>query len=82
MGPIFLEGWNIAPTNGIALVIGFYSTLVITLAGTIILFAFARRLGPKVIKFLLGLSSLVLLLFGIYQLWLGTTSILEIFSVK
>jgi threonine/homoserine/homoserine lactone efflux protein len=71
MGPLFLEGWKTAPINGIALIIGFYVTMTITLAGIIILFAFARKLGPKVSKILIGLSSIVLLSFGIYQLWLG-----------
>ena len=71
MGPLFLEGWRIAPVNGIALIIGFYLTMIITLIGIIIIFAFARKLGPNVSKMLLGLSSLVLFAFGIYQLWLG-----------
>lgn len=71
MGPLFLEGWEIAPINGIALIISFYLTMIITLAGIIMLFAFARKLGPKVSKILIGLSSIVLFSFGIYQLWLG-----------
>ena len=71
MGPLFLEGWKIAPVNGMALIFGFYITMIITLAGIIILFAFAQKLGPKVSKILLGLSAIVLFAFGIYQLWLG-----------
>ena len=71
MGPLFLEGWKIAPVNGLALIVGFYSTMIITLMGIIILFAFARRLGPNVSKILLGLSSFCLIAFGFYQLWLG-----------
>ena len=71
MGPIFLEGWEIAPINGISLIIGFYLTLIITLVGIIILFAFASKLGPKVSKILIGISSLALLAFGVYQLWVG-----------
>jgi threonine/homoserine/homoserine lactone efflux protein len=71
MGPLFFEGWKIAPINGIALIFSFYMTMIITLAGIIILFAFAQKLGPKVSKILLGLSAIFLLVFGIYQLWLG-----------
>ena len=71
MGPLFLEGWRLAPVNGIALIIGFYLTMIITLVGIIILFTLARKLGPNVSKILLGLSSLALFAFGIYQLWLG-----------
>ena len=71
LGPLFLEGWKQAPINGIAMIIGFYLTMILTLAGIIVLFGFARKLGPKVSKVLLGLSSIVLVAFGIYQLWLG-----------
>ena len=71
LGPIFIEGWKLAPINGIAMVIGFYVTMILTLAGIIILFGFARKMGPKVSKILIGLSSIVLFAFGIYQLWLG-----------
>ena len=73
MGPLFLEGWRIAPINGVTLILGFYLTMILTLAGIIILFGFTRKLGPKVCKILLGLSSIVLFAFGIYQLWQGIT---------
>ena len=71
MGPLFLEGWRIAPINGITLILGFYVTMIITLVGIIILFGFARELGPKVSKILLGLSSIALFIFGFYQLAQG-----------
>ena len=71
MGPLFLEGWRTEPSYGIALIIGFYLTMILSLAGIIILFGFARKLGPKVSKILLGISAIVLFAFGIYQLWLG-----------
>ena len=77
MGPLFLEGWRIAPINGIALILSFYLTMVISLVGIIILFGFARNLGPMVSKFLLGLSSIALFAFGIYQLWQGIIILLE-----
>lgn len=71
MGPLFLEGWRVAPINGISLIVGFYLTMIITLAGIIVLFAFASKLGPKVSKVLIGLSALALFAFGIYQLLVG-----------
>lgn len=73
MGPLFLEAWDKSAGAGIAMLIAFYSTLVVTLAGTIILFGFARKLGPKVNKILLGISALALFIFGIYQLWAGVS---------
>lgn len=68
MGPIFMEGYREAPANGIALIAGFYGTMVISLAGLITLFAFARKLGPRINRATLGLSILALALFGLYQL--------------
>lgn len=71
MGPLFLEGWKLAPINGIAMIVGFYLTMILTLAGIIITFGVARKMGPKVNRILIGTSSIVLFAFGIYQLWSG-----------
>jgi len=45
--------------------------MVLSLAGTIVLFAAARNLGPRVNRVLIGLSSLALACFGCYLLWSG-----------
>ena len=71
MGPLFLKGWRETPTHGISLLVAFYCTMILTLAGIIILFAFARNFGPRVNRISLGLSAAALACFGIYQLWLG-----------
>jgi threonine/homoserine/homoserine lactone efflux protein len=71
MGPLFLEGYREAPGRGAALIVGFYATMAASLIGLIALFAFARRLGPRVRRITLGLSVLALAGFGCYQLWLG-----------
>ena len=71
MGPLFLKGYNETPANGIGLLIGFYFTMTASLAAIIFVFAFARKLGPKVNRLMLGLSVVALACFGIYQLWLG-----------
>jgi len=76
MGPLFLEGWKASPANGLALLIGFYFTFIFSLAGIIFLFGYAGKLGPRISRFLLGLSAIVLLLFGIYQLWIGIQTVL------
>ncbi len=67
LGPIFLKGWKAAPINGIFLILGFYLTMIVTTFGIILLFAYARKFGPKVSKALIGLSSIALLVFGLYQ---------------
>jgi threonine/homoserine/homoserine lactone efflux protein len=74
MGPLFLTGYREAPARGIALIVGFYTTMVASLIGLITLFAFARRLGPRVRRGMLGLSVFALAGFGVYQLWLGAVS--------
>lgn len=68
LGPLLLESWSLDPSYSVALLISFYSTLVFFLAITILIFAYARKLGPKISRALLGLSSIALLLFGVYQL--------------
>jgi threonine/homoserine/homoserine lactone efflux protein len=67
MGPLLLEGWRIAPVNGISLIVGFYLTMVATVIGIIFLFAYARRFGPRLCRVLIGASSVALFGFGLYQ---------------
>ena len=74
MGPLLIKGWREAPVNGISLIVAFYGTMITCLAGIIMLFAFARNLGPKVSRISLGISVAALACFGIYQLWLGVSS--------
>ena len=71
MGPLLIEGWRETPANGIALILGFYISLTLFTSGIIILFAAARKLGPKVSKISIGISALALGCFGIYQIFMG-----------
>jgi threonine/homoserine/homoserine lactone efflux protein len=73
LGPLLLKGWRESPANGIALLVGFYGTMVLTFAGIIMLFAGAGKVGPRVNRWLVGLSSIALACFGCYQLWSGVT---------
>lgn len=72
MGPLLLKGWRETPAHGIALLVSFYATIVVGLFGTILLFAAARNLGPRVSRALIGISAIALACFGLYQLSLGT----------
>jgi threonine/homoserine/homoserine lactone efflux protein len=76
MGPIVLSGWRRSPSGGAAVVFGFYVTIVSVMIGMIFLFAAAKNLGPSVQKNLIGLSSIALAGLGIYQLWLGSSTLL------
>lgn len=75
LGPLFLKGWEEAPANGIALLSGFYFTMITSLAGIIILFAATRTLGYRINRIMIGLTAIALAGFGLYQLWLGIISL-------
>jgi threonine/homoserine/homoserine lactone efflux protein len=71
LGPAVIAGWRSSPPNGIALLIGFYATIIATMIAMIVLFAAARTLGPRVRRTLIGLSAIALACLGVYQLWMG-----------
>jgi len=73
-GPILIRGWRETPVNGIGFLLGFYVTMIASLALVIIVFGIARELGPKVNRALLGISAIALFGFGLYELWLGVIS--------
>jgi threonine/homoserine/homoserine lactone efflux protein len=75
LGPIVLSGWHKAPANGVAVVVGFYTTIVVVMAGMVLIFSAAKTLGSQVRKNLTGLSSIALAGLGLYQLWLGFSSL-------
>lgn len=67
-GPILVTGWREAPLYGAGFLGGFYLTIVCALAGIIAVFGLAARLGPKVHHAMLGISALVLFIFGLFQI--------------
>jgi threonine/homoserine/homoserine lactone efflux protein len=75
MGPLFLRAWQEAPRDAVALLVGFYATLIATTIGIILLFAAAAGLGPKVNRILIGISAIALLGFAGYELWSGTRAL-------
>ena len=72
LGPLLVKGWRESSGHGIALMLGFYGTMIFGSAGIILLSAAARNLGPRLNRGLLGVSALGLALFGLFQLWQGT----------
>ncbi len=75
LGPILLSGWRETPSNGIALLAGFYLTIIAAMIGMILLFAAAGTLGLKTRRTLIALSSVALACFGLYQLWTGCSAL-------
>jgi len=71
MGPMFIKGYQQSAANGIALIAGFYITIVLAQMGIILLFGLAKNLGPKVTRITLGIAAAGLAAFGVYLLWQG-----------
>jgi threonine/homoserine/homoserine lactone efflux protein len=71
LGPMLLNGWRSHPAFAIALLAGFYSTMILCTAAIMTLAAAAGTVKPRVNRILIGLSSLVLAGYGLYQLWMG-----------
>ncbi len=59
--------WSLV--TGPLLLAGFYVTIMVTLAGFIMLLSGSGKLGPRTNRFLLGISGLALAAFGIFQLF-------------
>jgi len=72
MGPLLMKSWREAPLHGVALVAGFYGTIILGCAAIVVLFSSARMLGPKLNRTLIGVSAIGLALLGLFQLWQGT----------
>ena len=70
-GPILIAAWRESSLFGAGFMLGFYGTLIGGFTLFIIFFAIAGRLSDRLVRLLSGLSALVLLLFGLYQLWSG-----------
>jgi threonine/homoserine/homoserine lactone efflux protein len=75
LGPLLLRGWRETPAYGIALLTGFYATMVMTMIGIVKLSHAARNIGPRVNRTLIGLSGIALAGFAVYQFWLGAATL-------
>lgn len=76
LGPLLLKAWRETPSHGIALLAGFYVTLTATTAAIVSLLAAAKTIGPRVTRFLLGLSAIALGAFAVWQLVSGLRALL------
>lgn len=74
-GPILLAGWRESAGHGVSFLLGFYGTLIGGFVAFIALFALAKHLDPRVSRLLSVLSAIVLLAFGLFQLWQGGTAL-------
>lgn len=72
-GPALMQAWAASPQHAIGFLLGFYAAMLTCLAGIVLAFGSAQRLGPRVSRGLLGLSIIALAGFGVAQLWQGVT---------
>jgi threonine/homoserine/homoserine lactone efflux protein len=77
LGPLLLQAWRTAPSHGIALLVSFYVTMIAATVAILVPFAWARALGPKIGRAMLGVSAVALAAFGLYQLWAGGASLMR-----
>lgn len=75
MGPLLLRGWREAPARGIALLAGFYGTMVLAMALMILAIGAARTAVPRANRVLLGASAVALAALGIWQLAAGAAAL-------
>jgi threonine/homoserine/homoserine lactone efflux protein len=72
LGPLLVRAWREAPASGVALVAGFYLTMVVGTGAIVMVMAAARVFGPRIGRVLVAVSAVVLAAFGLYQLWAGS----------
>jgi threonine/homoserine/homoserine lactone efflux protein len=71
LGPTLLAGWRRDPAFGIALMLGFYLTMIVVMIGMILIIGAAGTLIPRVRRHMIGFSFILLVGLGLYQLRLG-----------
>jgi len=71
MGPLILQTWKQSCVQVAWIVLGFYIAMIGLNFTVILIFGQAARLGDRVRRAMLGLSSLALAGFGLYQFWMG-----------
>jgi len=76
LGPNAVAAWHRSPADAVALIVAFYTVLVVGLAVFIVAAGSARFLGPAGQRLLLILSAAALAALGVYQLivsvWLAS----------
>ncbi len=75
MGPLLLRGWRESPAHGVALLAGFYGTMVLAMALMVLAIGAARTLAPRANRALLGASALALAGLGVWQLVAGARAL-------
>ncbi len=75
MGPLVLKAWTESSAAGVAMVAVFYGSIVATSLAIVLAFAGFGRLFPQINRALLGMAAVVMVVFGVYQLYRGVSSL-------
>lgn len=75
LGPIVLSGWHESPARAIALLTGFYLTMIVVMSWMALVFSAAHKMDAGVRKKLIGFSCIALVCLAVYQLYLGISAI-------
>ena len=76
-GPILIAGWRENPANAVGMLAAFYLVMILFTAGLIVLVSAARNLHTKMRQVFVLLSAAGLAFFGVYQIWMGATALLQ-----
>ncbi len=77
LGPAVVDAWQKNHAYAVVMIVAFYGTMVIGLAGTIFLFGRTNILGPRGQRALVLLSTGILAFLGVYQLVVSLLNILS-----
>ncbi len=75
MGPMLIQQWRRSNAHGLAFLATFYGTLIALLGAQLLLFAFARRLGPRIARAGTWLGLALLLVFAALLILYGIGAI-------
>jgi len=76
-GPLLLSAVSESTLSGISFLVGFYTMLTGGLLLLVLIFNFARRLGPRVVRILTLCSIFILTVFGIILIYQGILRLIE-----
>jgi threonine/homoserine/homoserine lactone efflux protein len=82
MGPLVAGAWRQSPLTSFAVIAAFYATMILLTIVILALFGRARSIGPRLTRFLVGLSAIALAIFGLYQIWSGGGALLNMITVQ
>ncbi len=76
MGPLAVKAWHEGGLRALALLAGFYTTMIAVTVAIIVAASALGGIGERVRRMVLGMSAVALACFSAYELWLGVRGLL------